>query len=135
MERTPEELYQFENETRGWMQLFVPLIARYDPVQHLNGTGLLSLLWLSNMERYSELHKSGVEMLAIAYPSWKQNPRQTALSMLEYCNCLPTDLTAIEATHRSRSLRSMTAIVSPALWWYQKYRLMSTFRLRPGTPA
>ena len=98
VERTPEELYQFENETRGWMQLFMPLIARYDPVTHLTGTGLLSLMWLSNMERYMELHDSGIEMLAIPFLNWKLNPRQTAITMLEYCNCLPSDLTAIEET-------------------------------------
>lgn len=98
VERTPEELHQFENETRGWMQLLVPLIAQYDPSQHLTGTGLLSLLWLSNMQRCMELQKSGVNMLAIFYQSWKQNPRQTAVSILEYCNCLPSDLTAIEET-------------------------------------
>lgn len=98
VERTPEELYQFENETRGWMQLLTPLIAQYDPDQHLTGTGLLSLLWLSNMERYMELYKAGVEMLAIPYPAWKQNPRQTAIAMLKYGNCLPSDLTDIEVT-------------------------------------
>jgi hypothetical protein len=74
VERTPEELRQFEAETRGWMQLLVPLIAQYDPDQHLSGTGLLSLLWLSNVQRYMELHKSGFEMLAIPYSCWKQNP-------------------------------------------------------------
>jgi len=98
VERTPEELYQLENEAREWMQLMVPLIARYDPNQHLTGTGLFSLLWLSNMERYMKLHKSGVKLLAIPYPSWKQNPRQTAIFMLEYCHCLPSNLTAIEET-------------------------------------
>lgn len=103
VERTPEELYQFENETREWMKLFMPLIASYDPTRHLTGTGLLSLMWLSNMERYMELQRSGVDMLAIAYPSWKSNPLQTATSMLEHCNCLPSDLTAVEATLKKDS--------------------------------
>jgi hypothetical protein len=93
-----EQLFQYEDETRGWMQLFVPLIARYDPNQHLSATGLTALMWLANMERYTELHQAGIEMLAIPYSSWKLDPRQTALSILEYCGCRPDDLTAVEET-------------------------------------
>jgi hypothetical protein len=95
---SPEQLHQYEDEVRGWMQLFVPLIARYDPNQHLSGTGFGSLMWLANIERYTELHRAGVEMLAIPYPSWKLDPLRTALSMLEYCGCRPDDLTAVEET-------------------------------------
>jgi hypothetical protein len=93
---TEEQLFQYEEETRGWMQLFVPSIARYDPNQHLSATGFTSLMWLANIERYTELHQAGMEMLAIPYLSWKLDPRRTALSMLEYCGCLPDDLTAVE---------------------------------------
>jgi hypothetical protein len=93
-----EQLRQYEVETRGWMQLVVPSIARYDPNQHLSATGFTSLMWLANMERYTELHQSGIEMLAIAYPSWKLDARRTALSMLEYCGCRPDDLNAVEET-------------------------------------
>lgn len=95
---SPEQLHQYEDEVRGWMQLFVPLIARYDPKQHLSGTGFGSLMWLANIERYTELHQARVEMLAIPYPSWKLDPLRTALSMLEYCGCRPDDLTAVEET-------------------------------------
>lgn len=95
---SPEQLHQYEDEVRGWMQLFVPLIARHDPNQHLSGTGLTSLMWLANMERYTELHQAGVEMLAIPYPNWKLDPRRTALSMMDYCGCRPADLTAVEET-------------------------------------
>jgi hypothetical protein len=55
-------------------------------------------MWLDNLERYMELHRAGIEMLAISYPSWKLDPRRTALSMLDYCGCRPEDLTAIEET-------------------------------------
>lgn len=95
---TTDQLFQYENETRGWMQLFVPAIARYNPDQHLSATGLVTLLWLSNMERYTELHKAGIEMLAIPYSSWKLDPRRTALAMLDHCGCVPDDLTTIEET-------------------------------------
>ena len=93
-----EQLLQYEDEVRGWMQFVVPSVARYDTNQHLSATGLLSLGWLENMERYTELHQAGIEMLAIPYPSWKLDPRQTALSMLDYCGCRPDDLTAVEGT-------------------------------------
>jgi hypothetical protein len=78
------------------MKLLVPNIARYDPDQHLTVTELLTLMWLSNLERYMELHRSGMEMLAIPYPSWKLDPRRTAVAMLDYSGVCPDDLTAIE---------------------------------------
>ena len=93
---TPEQLRQYEVETRGWMQFVVPSIARNDPNQHLSATGFMSLMWLANMERYTQLHQAGIEMLAIPYPSWKLDPRRTALAMLEHCGCRPDDLTAVE---------------------------------------
>ena len=55
-------------------------------------------MWLDNMERYTELHQAGIKMMAIPYPSWKLDPRRTALAMLDYCGCCPDDLTAIEET-------------------------------------
>jgi hypothetical protein len=103
LERTPDEQKQYENETRGWMQLVTPAIARYDADQHLSATGLSVLMWLSNMERYTELHHAGIRMLAIPYANWRREARQTALSMLEYCGCRPADLTAIEETLKKDS--------------------------------
>lgn len=95
---SPGQLRQYEAETRGWMKLFVPSIARYDPDKHLSATEFTSLMWLDNMERYMELHRAGIEMLAISYPSWKLDPRRTALAMLDYCGCRPDDLTSLEET-------------------------------------
>jgi hypothetical protein len=40
----------------------------------------------------------GMEMLAIRYASWLSAPRQTAEEMLDYCQCRPTDMTAIYET-------------------------------------
>lgn len=95
---TAEQLRKYEAEARGWMQFFVPSIARYDSSQHLSATGLMSLMWLDNMERYTKLHQTGVEMLAIPYASWKLDPGQTTLSMLDFCGNRPGSLTAIEET-------------------------------------
>jgi hypothetical protein len=98
VERTPEQQRDLENELRGWMKLLTPAIARYDPDQHLPVAGLVTLMWLSNMEKYTELHQAGIGMLAIPYSSWRLDPRRTVLAMLDYCHCRPTDLTAIEDT-------------------------------------
>lgn len=97
MERTPETFRQEEIAARGWMKMLVPRIAHYDPNQHLKVTELLTLMWLANLERYMELHESGMQMLAIPYPSWKLDPRRTALAMLEYSDVCPDDLTTVEA--------------------------------------
>ncbi len=87
-----------ESSIRADSASVTPLIAQYDPDKHLPAAGMLSLMWLSVMERYVKLHEMGVEMLAIQYPSWRLAPRETAVSMLTYCNCCPDDLTAVYAT-------------------------------------
>ena len=114
VERTSEQLRQEEAEARGWMKLLVPSIARYDPDQHLAVTELLSLMWLDNLGRYVELHKSGIRMLAIPYPSWKLDPRRTAVSMLDYSGICPDDLTAVEEV-LSKDSQAGSAISQDAL--------------------
>ncbi|NCF69291.1 MAG: hypothetical protein GWP61_25345 [Chloroflexi bacterium] len=37
-------------------------------------------------------------MIAIRYSNWRSHPRETAVAMLGYCNCLPSDLTAVYET-------------------------------------
>lgn len=102
-DQTSEQLLQAENETRGWMQYVVPLVGQYDPGQHLTTTELLILMWLSNMERYMELYRSGIRMLAIPYSCWQMDPRQTAMSMLEYCACRTSNMEVIEETLKKDS--------------------------------
>jgi hypothetical protein len=96
--QTPEQIRQLEIEVRGWMRLFVPSVARYDPAQHLSMTGFTSLMWLDSIERYMDWYKAGIPMLAIPYSSWKLDPLRTALSMLEYCGQRPEETSAIEET-------------------------------------
>jgi hypothetical protein len=96
VERTAEEIWESDNQMRvDWAPL-IPLLARYDPAEHLNGVDFLCLMWLSVMDRYVDLHERGIEMLAIRYRNWRSTPRETALSMLEYCRCRPTDLSFID---------------------------------------
>ena len=88
---------EIEISIRKGFTAVIPLIAQYDPDIHLPASGILALMWLSAMECYVNLHRLGIEMLAIRYPSWRLTPRETAVSMLTYCNCCPTDLTAVYA--------------------------------------
>jgi hypothetical protein len=76
----------------------VPSIAQYDAKQPLSHAEMLALMWLSAMERYIQYCKMGFEMLAIRYASWQSAPRETAEAMLDYCQCRPTDMTAIYET-------------------------------------
>jgi hypothetical protein len=96
--RTATEQKQYEQGLRKALVLGTPLIAQYDTDKHLTSTELLVLMWLSVMQKYVELHELGLNMLAICYPSWQQAPRETAIAMLEYCECRPTDMSAIDAT-------------------------------------
>lgn len=95
--RTAAEQQEYEREIREALAPGTPLIAQYSADQHLTDTEILVLMWLSVMQRYMELHKLGVKMLAIYYSSWQRAPRETATAMLEYCGCRPTDMSAVEA--------------------------------------
>ncbi|MEO5887111.1 MAG: hypothetical protein ABIQ77_05550 [Anaerolineales bacterium] len=96
VERTDEERRMVESEDREVLKLGTPLIAQYDPNTHLSTTGLLSLMWLSVMERYVQLQSMGCKMLAIRYANWRFAPHETAAAMLDYCTCKPADMTRID---------------------------------------
>jgi hypothetical protein len=98
VERMNEEQWTMENEAREYLKPVTPLIAQYDPDKHLSLVGILTLMWLSVMERYMRLHDMGIEMLAIRYTDWHSAPRKTALAMLDHCGCRPSDMTAIDET-------------------------------------
>jgi len=95
VERTIEERKARENGIREFMVPLVPLVTKYDASQHLSHASILTLVWLSAMERYVEYCKMGIEMSAIRYTNWQSTPRETTDAMLNYCNCKPTDMTAI----------------------------------------
>lgn len=110
-EETNEEHRAREKQRRELLGSLVPSIAQYDAGLPLSHAGMLSLMWLTAMERYVQYCNMGIEMLAIRYASWLSAPRETAEAMLDYCHCRPTDMTAIyealnrdsqEGTHLSR---------------------------------
>ena len=98
VERTNKERQAKENQIRAFMAPLSPVIAHYDPHQHLSHASILSLLWLSAMEQYEQYCRMGIEMLAIRYANWQSAPRKTAEAMLDYCQCSPGDMTAIHDT-------------------------------------
>jgi hypothetical protein len=98
VERTDEEHRARENKIREFMAPMTPIIAQYDAKQHLSHASILALVWLSTMERYVQYSKMGIEMLAIRYANWRSAPCETAEAMLDYCQCRPTDMTAIYET-------------------------------------
>lgn len=89
------DMRSLENGIRQTLAPFTPLIAGFDTGQHLTIIDLLALTWLSTMERYERLNQEGIEMMAIDYMSWHTTPRETAIAMLDYANCLPPDLAAV----------------------------------------
>ena len=95
---TEEESQLQEEQRREILGPLVPSIAQYDPNQPLPHAGTLSLMWLRAMELYVQYCNMGHQMLAIRYESWRKAPRQTASTMLDYCQCRPTDMTAIYET-------------------------------------
>ncbi len=96
-----------DKRVRDVLGPLVPLIADYDPQRLLPHAGALSLMWLRVMECYVAYCNMDIKMLAIRYESWRSAPRQTAVAMLDYCNCRPTDMTAVyEALNRDSQAKS-----------------------------
>ena len=98
VDQTDEERLAAEKRIREFITPVSPLVAQYNEDRHLPYAGILSLMWLSVMERYLKLHEMGIEMLAIRYAGWRETPRETAAAMLDYCGFHPADMTAIYDT-------------------------------------
>jgi hypothetical protein len=132
----PEEEHRArESQRRALLGSLVPLIAQVDASQPLSDADMLSLMWLRAMERYVQYCDMGIEMLAIRYASWLSAPRRTVEAMLEYCQCRPTDMTAVhEALKRDsqagtglsrealeRRARVITDLEMEALHWHLQH--------------
>ncbi|VVS94978.1 hypothetical protein [Desulfoluna spongiiphila] len=84
-----------ERAYRSRMARLVPMVARFDEGTHLSYAGILSLIWLSVMERYMKLRSQGIEMPAIPFKNWLNSPLETSESMLEYCGCRPDSMETV----------------------------------------
>jgi hypothetical protein len=98
VELTNKERRAREKQRRALMGSLVPAVAQFDANHYLSHAAVLTLVWLSIMERYVRYYGMGIEMLAIRYTSWLSDPRKTAEAMLDYCGCRPADMTAIYET-------------------------------------
>ena len=103
VQRSDEENQELLAGIRAWFSTLLPMIADVPEEQPLSAVDIIGLQWLSVMDRYVKLHEKGVEMLAIDYQSWIDAPRETAEAMLDYCNMLPDDLTAVYAALKQDS--------------------------------
>ena len=108
------EMREQEKNLKRNLSPLVPRIAKYNKSHHLTTAEIISLMWLSVMDRYMRLHDMGFEMMAIRFENWNVAPRETAIAMLEYCglniddaaldNALSRDSQA--GTHLSRETLS-----------------------------
>ena len=126
VEGTNEESKARQNQRREVLGPLVPSIAQYDATQLLSHAGMLALMWLRAMERYVQYSGMGIEMLAIRYASWRSAPRETAEAMLDYCQCRPTDMTAIYET-LTRDSQAGTGLSREAL--EQRERVITELEL------
>ena len=127
VEGTDEERRARENQRREVLGPLVPSIAHYDAKLPLSHAEMLALMWLSAMERYVQYCGMGIEMLAVRYASWRSAPRETAEAMLDYCQCRPTDMTAIYET-LNRDSQAGTGLSREAL--EQRKRVITERELR-----
>ncbi|GBF80253.1 sulfotransferase [Aphanothece sacrum] len=67
-----------------------PLIANYRKDKPLSYVKILTLLWLSVMERYLLLEKQFPSSIAIRFEDLKADSQQTVLEILKYCD-IPTN--------------------------------------------
>ena len=82
----PEEgMREQEKNLKRNLSPLVPLIAKFSKERNIITSEIISLMWLSVMEKYMNLYESGFEMLAIRYENWQIAPHATALAMLQYC--------------------------------------------------
>ncbi len=95
IERSPAEMEGLTAQYRAWFTPLAPLVAAVPAEEHLGIVDLMTLMWLSVMDRYVRLYEMGVEMMAIRFTSWKERPRETAVAMLDYSGLLPSELDAV----------------------------------------
>ncbi len=96
-EMSADELRGHEIGYRGYKEVLIPAIGQLPPEPHRTFAELMTLEWLNYMERHAQYCDMGMEMLAIRYRDWKQEPQKTAEAMLAYCNCRPADMTDVVA--------------------------------------
>jgi hypothetical protein len=87
----------FRAWAQGWLSTLVPPIARHvqagGPLLTLSS--MCSMVWLSVLERYTDLRSSGMPGLAIRYEDMKAAPHQTLQRIFEHCGLPMTSMDAV----------------------------------------
>lgn len=82
---------------QGWLSTLVPPIARHvqagGPLLTLSS--MCSMVWLSVLERYTDLRSSGMPGLAIRYEDMKAAPHKTLQRIFEHCGLPMTSMDAV----------------------------------------
>ncbi|MEA5536724.1 sulfotransferase domain-containing protein [Crocosphaera sp. XPORK-15E] len=69
-----------------------PLVANYQHNKSLSYVKILTLAWLSVMERYLSLETQFPSSIAVRFKTLKTSPKQTILELLKYCDLPITNL-------------------------------------------
>ncbi|HKJ38658.1 MAG TPA: sulfotransferase domain-containing protein [Anaerolineales bacterium] len=84
----------------GWQQMgsyVVPFIARRvrenGPLLRLSEMG--AQMWLANLERYLELHESGMPWLALRFEDIKSAPQEAVKEIIDYCGFPNVNMDAV----------------------------------------
>ena len=92
-----EDNLEFRTAIQMWMSTLVPSLARHvrENGSLLSFTSMGALMWLAAMERYMELHKNGVPILAIRYEDLNAAPQEVVEKVIAYCGFSNADMTAV----------------------------------------
>lgn len=92
-----EENLEFRTMIQMWLSTLVPSLARHvrEDGSLLSFTSLGAHMWLAVMERYMELRKNGMPMLAIRYEDIATAPKEAIRTVLDYCRFSNVDMQAV----------------------------------------
>ena len=84
----------------GWQQMgsyVIPFVAKHvrenGPLLRLSEMG--AQMWLANLERYMELHESGMPWLALRFEDIKAAPQEAVKAIIEYCGFQNVNMDAV----------------------------------------
>ena len=79
------------------LQRYVPWIKQYrvEELARLDAEGMLAIMWLSAIDRYLMLRKTGVPIIALRYEDLVDRPREIIQQLLDWCHLTETRLIAV----------------------------------------
>lgn len=88
---------EFRKMMQGWLSTLVPSLARYVSKNgpQLNMAEMGAHMWLAVIERYLELHKSGVPLIAFRFEDIKVAREDAVRKIIEYCGFSNVNMDAV----------------------------------------